>query len=567
MFSAAATAAEVRRLFFVRTAFVFAAALIALMLADQFVGLSIVFTVVLIIFLLSVSAAIFFQRKARRYSEASGICELELHRMLGMFTQQEPPTIEGGNKPIDNLFADDLMLRGSRSLLHLVDSTHTPEGRSTLEAWIFNPDLSESAYRQRRSVIFGFEKYPETRLRILLAAQSIGGAGTLITTPKAFRRSLFWRHSVLCCANWVSILLLILASTSTPLVLSLFLSILFLTSVLHSPNRKGVLHFDQYSDLGKIYKIASDRKIRKYSPLKPYLDTITNRDTGIGAFRKRLFKIEVLGTFEQTIIPRFAINLFFPYTEIMSVLQYRLSADMQAHSKCWSAAWGIIEAAIALSVFGRRADFSIPRVIKGGPLSIYNFANPLLLSQGLGVRNSIELKPGEVLCLTGPNMSGKSTFLRSVGINVVLAHAGSSVMAAEAKVPLVSIVSSISVNDDLHNGISRFGSEIKRLKAFSSRASEGVLFLSDEILSSTNASDRKSAVEKFVDLVKTTPSFFLFSTHDESLSEYLECKSNVHQAHMDSLLDESGMHFTYSAKPGRTTNRNAMYLLEKLEIL
>ncbi len=205
--------------------------------------------------------------------------------------------------------------------------------------------------------------------------------------------------------------------------------------------------------------------------------------------------------------------------------------------------------------------------------------HPLIADQAR-VPNDFHLDDSRPLLLvTGSNMAGKSTFMRAVGLNLVLARTGSPVCAERLSTPLFELASSIRVRDDLHSGVSFFMAELHRLKEVvdtaqerSQRASEGqspppILFLLDEILQGTNSRERQIAVVTVLEKLLNSGAIGLVSTHDLDLATADEIESVSQVVHFREYFetDSQGqevMRFDYCMYPGPTPTTNALKLLQ-----
>src|SRR4029077_16603502 len=147
-------------------------------------------------------------------------------------------------------------------------------------------------------------------------------------------------------------------------------------------------------------------------------------------------------------------------------------------------------------------------------------AHPLL-PRTQSIRNTLHLgRDLRLLIISGPNMSGKSTLVRAVGLNAVLAYCGAPVCARELRLSPLQVTASICILDSLQGGVSRFYAEIKRLKLIAELAQQpaAVLFLLDELLSGTNSDDRRAGSEAFVKSMVAQGAIGLVTTHDLALT-------------------------------------------------
>lgn len=228
----------------------------------------------------------------------------------------------------------------------------------------------------------------------------------------------------------------------------------------------------------------------------------------------------------------------------------------------WLDAWGEFEALNALAQYAyEHPDDTFPEFVTGDVLfDAQEFGHPLLAAETC-VRNNLTLGAGRRFCvISGSNMAGKSTLLRAIGLNAVLAAAGAPVRAKYLRLSSLAICTSISVTDSLLNGRSRFLAEIERIRQTMDTASQGrpVFFLIDEIFSGTNSRDRRAAAESVVRALLGTGAIGLISTHDLALTEIAGLPEleglNVHMA---SRLGFDPLDFDYRLKPGVSTETNA----------
>jgi DNA mismatch repair ATPase MutS len=168
-----------------------------------------------------------------------------------------------------------------------------------------------------------------------------------------------------------------------------------------------------------------------------------------------------------------------------------------------------------------------------------------------------------VLVVSGSNMSGKSTLLRTLGVNIVLAFTGAPVCAKRLRVSPVALGASIRRNDSLQEGTSRFYAEITRLNEIMKGAAKGPLcFLVDEILSGTNSHDRAIGAEAVVRGLVQRGAIGLVTTHDLSLAKVAEAlAAKASNVHFEDHLENGRISFDYKLHPGVVTKSNALELM------
>lgn len=235
----------------------------------------------------------------------------------------------------------------------------------------------------------------------------------------------------------------------------------------------------------------------------------------------------------------------------------------------WLAAVGEMEALSALAgyAYERPAD-PFPDLTDAGPsFQGEGLAHPLL-PDDRAVRNDVAIgRDLHLIVVSGSNMSGKSTLLRTIGINAVLAQCGAPVRAIHLRMSPLAVGASIRIVDSLHEGTSRFYAEITRLKQIVdlTGAPLPVLFLLDEFLQGTNSHDRRLGAEATVRGLIARGAIGLLTTHDLALAEIAErLGTNATNCHFEDRLEEGKLLFDYRLRPGVVQRSNALELMRSL---
>ncbi|WP_373844933.1 MutS family DNA mismatch repair protein [Clostridium sp.] len=210
-------------------------------------------------------------------------------------------------------------------------------------------------------------------------------------------------------------------------------------------------------------------------------------------------------------------------------------------------------------------NWSMPKIIDGPSRIIAkNMGHPLLGEKR--VCNNLRLEETyPVMLITGSNMSGKSTFMRTIGINVILAYAGAPVCAEQFYCTIMEMYSCMRINDNLAQNISSFYAEILKIKSIVEASKEGkkVLFLLDEIFKGTNSGDRYIGAITLVNQLNRTGNLGVISTHDLELGEMVKNKDlKIKNYHFSEYYRENKIYFDYKLKDGISSTRNAVYLMK-----
>jgi DNA mismatch repair ATPase MutS len=249
------------------------------------------------------------------------------------------------------------------------------------------------------------------------------------------------------------------------------------------------------------------------------------------------------------------------------------------HVRDWLEALGELEALCALATLrGDHPEWCLPKVTEShepdsearGPVLSAKATGHPLLPPAVCVRNDVEIgPPGSFLFVTGSNMSGKSTLLRAVGLNTVLAQAGGPVCAERMELPSLRVQTSMRTADSLAEGVSQYMAELKRIRGVveAAREEEGaaVLFLLDEPLQGTNEAERRVAVQTILGHLLDAGAVGAVATHDLGLDETPRLKPAARAVHLEGNVREGEtgplLTFDYLLKPGRATSTNALALL------
>jgi hypothetical protein len=235
----------------------------------------------------------------------------------------------------------------------------------------------------------------------------------------------------------------------------------------------------------------------------------------------------------------------------------------------WLKAVGELEALTALAGYAYEHPHDVfAKFDSTGPVfDAEAMAHPLLPA-AKAVRNDIKLGDGlQLLILSGPNMAGKSTFIRSVGVNAVLAQCGAPLRAVRFRLSPLTVAASICILDSLSGGVSRFYAEIHRVRLISELAQGPVpvLFLLDELLSGTNSHDRLAGSEFIVRSLVERNAIGIVSTHDLALTRIPEeMGSRAANCHFEDTFEDGQLIFDYKLKPGVVKTSNALLLMRSI---
>lgn len=201
-------------------------------------------------------------------------------------------------------------------------------------------------------------------------------------------------------------------------------------------------------------------------------------------------------------------------------------------------------------------------------IEIDSVLHPLLAVKG-GVVNRFSLDDNQqFMILTGPNMAGKSTYLRAVGLAIVFANAGFPVFAKAMEIPKMKLYTSMRTADDINSSSSYFFAELSRLRYIvdAMECQERIFVLLDEILKGTNSKDKQEGSFKFMKKLQKLGGKGIIATHDLSLCD-LDSEHAFVNACFDSIIEADELSFDYTLKDGVCQNMNASFLLKKMQLI
>jgi DNA mismatch repair ATPase MutS len=239
----------------------------------------------------------------------------------------------------------------------------------------------------------------------------------------------------------------------------------------------------------------------------------------------------------------------------------------------WIDAVGSIERLNSLATFAfNNPDYVYPTPVDGSRpfVEAQAMAHPLISAQERIANDLNAGRKEKLILVTGSNMSGKTTFLRTLGVNLLLAQCGAPVCAGSFSFTPMQLLTSLRVSDSLQEHTSYFMAELIKLQKIIHQLRTGLpaLVLIDEILRGTNSEDKTYGSEQFIRRLIAYPCLSLFATHDLSLGQMeQEMPDAVSNYCFESTIEGGNLHFDYKLQRGIARNRNASFLMKKMEII
>ena len=494
-----------------------------------------------------------------------------------------PSTYEDGSEYIDSHhpYSYDLDIFGKGSLFPFLNRTTTTFGKKALAETLLQPDSSQIEARQ--SAIR--ELYTITAFR-----QSLQAAGMLhsaeekkitkltswLNAPPTFIRHRIYYFLLLFPAiTIISTLLLIytgneLYQSTTGLLFVINLGITFLYGRIMMKN------ISVSSDITKTLNQFSDQLVllEKQSFTSPLLKELQARVQNEGnpasqSIKKLASCFNYLDYLFNIFISPLLNGFFLFHIHILFLLD-RWKTTNGKNSMNWLHVLGEIESVSSFAtIYFNNPDFTFPSVSLTEDISVGSMGHPLIRKEKR-INNNISFLNRKFVVLTGSNMSGKSTFLRTLGINLVLARAGSAVCALHFHFFPYDIYVSMRITDSLQDSESFFYAELKRLQTIIHhiRAGNKTFILLDEILRGTNSNDKHSGTVGLIHKLVSQNACGIIATHDLSVAELSQKYPDyINNNCFESQIINNELLFDYKIKEGVCTKLSASFLMKKMGII
>ncbi|MGD8294238.1 MAG: hypothetical protein PVF37_21160 [Desulfobacterales bacterium] len=487
--------------------------------------------------------------------------------------------------PLSELpFEKDLDITGSRSLHQLIDICISRDGSRRLAAWLLQRIPDRNATLKRQKLIRELVPLTRFRNRLLLNFRLVSGA------QLDGKKLLKWlqasppRKNI----NWLTAVSLVLAALNLILflwhklgdippfwMLSFFIYIVFYLS-----NLKLLKHlFEVIAQLDD--ELSKFRQILRFLETYHYGENCQLKEmcapfTELEALPSRqLRNIKIVSTaigLRMNPIMAIFLNIGFPWDFFFAALIQRYRNVLIDRLPLWLNAWEKLEASISLADFAYlNPEYSFPELISAGDIgdqavfAAHDMGHPLIPAAEK-VCNDFSLDArGQAVIITGSNMSGKSSFLKTIGVNLCLAYAGAPVNAKSLCSSLFRVYTCIKINDSIIDGFSFFYAEVRRLKTLldALRASHPLplLFLIDEIFKGTNNRERLIGSRSYIRSLIDQNGTGLIATHDLELVKLADYFPQISNCHFREDVVDGKMVFDYKLRPGPCPTTNALKIM------
>ena len=483
---------------------------------------------------------------------------------------------ETGNEFKDplHMYAEDLDILGEASLFQLLSTARTSMGKQCLARWLLNPADAQEI-RERQGAVVELKSKLDFREHLAVSGESERIAAKpepLIEWAReesGLRDGRWWAAGLAILS--VAALVFGFSVIWTPFILSLLINGIITSRARHRLEKIFAGIGDTHKDLDSLALLLNRIEIEKFeSPMLQQLqERLLTHGLPPSACIARLDTLADLDDSRHNWFVRiFDIPLLYSLQIAFALERWRRTYG--SGIEAWLGVVGEIETLISLAAYSYEhpqdpfPEFAPPETeicFQGDALG-----HPLLPADQC-VRNDVRLGgDSQVLLVSGSNMSGKSTYLRVVGINAVLAMMGAPVRATRLRLSRVAVGASMRVSDSLQKGISHFYAEIKRLRqVVDLSATQPALFLLDEVLQGTNSHDRRVGTEGVLRTLVRNAAIGLVTTHDLALTSLEQVfPEHVRNVHFQERFEDDRLSFDYRLRPGVVTTSNGIELMKSI---
>jgi len=546
----------------------------------------IAFLFFMIVFLVVVGFHRKLDRVRYRYQNTRQWVEDQISR-LSLDWSHMPPSQQFGLDSTGHPFASDLNLHGPKSLLQLLDCTLSLGGAQRLQDWLLFPKLDLLQIKKRQHQVKELISLPG----FLRAYQTRGNDPQKDANERWDERQLLnwlsqstdkpsfnaWLLGLTALAI-INLTLFILATMGLMNPFWQFGLILYAAIYLFKYQEYKSLFEDSFTLNQSLQAIKSTISLLETYPftasnhLREIVKGFTREGEQPSKILRKITWITSAASLQNNQILWLFVNVLIPWDLWFAKILDSYKTKLNQLIPGWLNIWYEIDALISLANFGNlNPEYHFPEVLAGDSSSkspvikVSELGHPLI-SADSKVTNIFSVnKLGEIALITGSNMSGKSTFLRTLGVNLVLAYAGASVNASQMQLVLLRLFTCIQVSDSLADGFSFFYAEVRRLKSLLDLANDGqeipVFYLIDEIFRGTNNLERRIGSQSYVRALVKSSACGMISTHDLELAKLGSENHNIFNYHFRDDVFNDRMVFDYKLRPGPSPSTNALKIM------
>lgn len=520
------------------------------------------------------------KRKIRISKNAMQIFQNHLHRIHGEWIDFK----DTGEEYVtdDHLYANDLDIVGKKSLFQMLNITNTYHGRKQLIKDLLSPQYNRIEIQERQEAInelsknIPFVNEVEQKTieinnndKILKIIETLNTKNT-ITIPPIFQKllSIIPLLATICFVVGLvyRVLPLVVIGFTFIILQGIFwiVSLAKLQGVLQTI-RKIPFGLKEYTNIFH-YLCQQEFSSKKLKEIKNILgeDHLSSSNA-----MKDLDKIITMISVGNNFVIYGILNVFFLWDYLCYIRFQKWQEHYAQTCELWFEALGEVESLMSFSIIPMVCQHScLPQIVeKEKTIKVLQLGHPLLQEEKR-INNDFSLD-NNICIISGSNMSGKTTFMRTLGINLLLARIGSFVCAKQMETSIFNLAASMRIADNLNEGVSTFYAELKNIKRILDIAAnnENTFFMIDEIFRGTNSVDRLEGAQMVLKKLHALQCSGVITTHDLELCQMDKQYSQIQNYHFSEMYKDNEIIFSYKLQAGISTTTNAKQLMKMLGIL
>lgn len=486
-------------------------------------------------------------------------------------TEQLYLTLPDSYKPTNHVL--DLDLVGAKSLMEILNRSTTAVGLQMLLQHLENPSANPSYLRDLQKASEDWMNQTASRQEImalgLLAKTHFSNAPQLpeLPVPNVFEKIARWLFPVF------TLLAFVWVTQGAPVLV--FFAMVFVNFIVMRRTQKPVVAFgttlsgaeNTFGQYAAIFKIFNGLALES-EKLRGLQTTTQTAATALRQLQR------LTNFFEQrhNLLVGSLFNALFLYDLQLAIAARKWQEQHAQNLPAWLDAIGQLDYINMLAQWRENhPQFVVPEFVEETKLVAEQLGHPMIANQQVVCNDvAFEIQNQPCVLITGSNMSGKSTFLRSLGVNVVLAQMGAVVYAKKFQAPPFRLLTAIRVSDDLSAGASYFYAELKRLQEIVNALETPMptLVLLDEILRGTNSEDKYLGSKLLLEKLSQKNALTIVATHDLELSKLADdYPTRFQNWAFESEVKDGVLTFDYRIRRGVAKNRNATFLMQQMGII
>jgi len=480
----------------------------------------------------------------------------------------------------DHPYASDLDIVGQKSIFQFLNSTNTWHGRQQFASDLLDPNYTTAQIQARQKAVVELsDDIPfVNRIKYQFAQIGVHGAAKFIPKWLADKRTFLTNSILKALAIYVPLINLLLAifvfltrqTTLYTLVFALFFCQLLIWGASFFKTGK---YLDDISHLSYNLEAYTDViqtiQAHKFSSSKlvQIQQNLAHNETSAYVAIKELARLSGRANMRRNSIAFVILNLVLLY-DITTAIGFQAWKEKYAqYAEDWFINLGEFESLLSFSNLPNViTNVCLPEITQEKCIKANEMGHPLIVNEKR-INNDVNLND-DIFIISGSNMSGKTTFMRTVGVNLVLARAGSFVCAQKMNTSQFEMITSMRIADDLNEGISTFYAELKRVKSIVELAKKEAwtIFFIDEIFRGTNSVDRLIGAKTILEKLDAIGVVGMITTHDLELCKLAETNARIKNFSFMEHYGEKTILFDYKLHKGKSQTTNAEYLMRMMEI-